>query len=189
MKASENPFRSAEIAKLRYRISTADRKVILDALRSGSGSFAIVGPEGTGKTTLLEELHARIDAEAHPAEWHRLCESSSRPERAAVVTRLCRTAHTGRIHFLDGGEVLGPIDWLRLRLAARRGLRLVATLHRNRGFKVLHETRPDWSVARSLLNELASDDELVAIARNAFEQYRGNVREVFRACYWACARR
>ena len=74
-------------------------------------------------------------------------------------------------------------------LSRRRGFRIMATLHRERGLPVLHNHPTDWPLVRELVAGLAGSayhEELEIVAREAFTTYGGNVREVFRACYFFC---
>lgn len=188
MKASENPFRSVEVAKLRYRIGAPELQSMAMRAIDADTACAILGPEGTGKTTLLEDLGEQLNRIGKSIVWHRLTNQSSNSERRAVVKRLIE-ARSDSIQLLDGGEVLGTRAWWLIRKATRRNLRLIATLHRNRGLSILHGTEPNWDVARDLVHKLHQTDDILATARGAFEASGGNVREVFRACYWACARK
>lgn len=188
MKASENPFRSAEIAKLRYRITEPALQSMAAELIESERPCAIIGPQGTGKTTLLEDLAAQIKISGHPLAWHRLTHTSTKLERKAVLDRLFQSS-ANLIHMLDGGEVLSPFQWWQIRQRGRSGLRLITTLHRNRGLRILHETTPDWELTHEFVKDLYQDDHLSQVAQSAFQSNQGNVREVFRACYWACARK
>lgn len=187
MKASENPFRSAAIAELRYRIAPEDLLALAQNAVDTDKHCCILGPEGTGKTTLLEDLDQQLIEMGHETEWIRLNNDSSRAKRNEAMARLAGAAKSGKIVLLDGGEVLKLLQWWKIRRLGRSGLKVVATLHRNRGLFVLHRTTPDWSVAKSMVRTL-SNRELEDVAAEAFKESRGNVREVFRACYWACAR-
>lgn len=51
---------------------------------------------------------------------------------------------------------------------------------------VLHETTPDWSLAKEFVQQLAAshaNKDLIAEAKRAFDKNKGNMREVFRSCY------
>lgn len=187
MKASENPFRSEEVAKLRYCIGAERFSALARRVLTMEEPHCIVGPEGTGKTTLLEDTHDHLNSMGHDVEWIRLTNDSPRKARKAVVKRLLHPS-TDRLYFFDGGEVLTGLDWWRIRRAGRCGLKLIATLHKNRALGILHKTAPDWSITKELVAKLHQDEHIEKTARKAFRENGGNVREVFRACYWTCAK-
>lgn len=189
MRAHENPFRSSEIAKLRYRMPVEQQGVLLRTLLGRPGCQAIVGVPGTGKTTLMEDLAMR-QQEWHP-EAPRIRIGLNRESPSADRWRALRTisrAPSGAVVYFDGAEVL---DRLRLRWLARAvrrgGLYGLVSLHRRRGgIPVLWETAPDAAVMEVLVARLVAgdpDEKLQAVAREAFRENGGNLREVFGACY------
>lgn len=186
MKASENPFRSSEIDRIAYRFSSGSLPQLLRRLvHSDTRLWCLIGPEGTGKTTLLENI-----AEALPADTairvRYLNEDSSPGEKRAVL-REAKEAGPGTVLLLDGGEVLSRIQWWVLKKSIRKNrLRLVATVHRNPGLAVLHRTGTGWNQVDALVREQAGrhfNGTLASLAHAAFRESHGNVREVFRRCY------
>ncbi len=123
--------------------------------------------------------------------WIRLSLESSQTERAQAIACLNQLGPQDCALF-DGGEVLNVWQWWRLKRHLKKGQgHLIASLHRRRGCKVLYRTRPDWPLAKRLVRTLAGQalgTELLPVARKSFLANRGNMREVFRACYWACAK-
>jgi len=187
MKAAENPFRSSEIAKLRYRIPEEQLRYL--AGKAASFRFrqcSLIGPEGSGKTTLLEDMEVPLRELGLRTFWIRLQEDMSRTALAAELESLDRPG-AGSVCLFDGAEVLSWWRWLRVRRqAGRRGLHLIATLHRRRGLPVLRYLRTDWPMALKLVKTLAGPymtTGLEEVATRAFVENRGNLREVFAACY------
>lgn len=191
MKARENPFRSDALAKLRYRLPEDALERLADRVQHGTCFSEITGPEGTGKTTLMEDLRARLQSRGCPTVWLRLTRDSSPGERRTAVRNLKRM-DPEIIALFDGGEVLGRLNWIRLRHFLRRqSIRGVATLHRTRGLPLLHQTTQNLEVAESLVEELVGPEAfrpLRPTVRETFTAHQGNLREVFRACYWVCAK-
>lgn len=190
VRADENPFRASALARLRYRMSGTAADGVVTRLRAVSWRGCIRGPEGTGKTTLLEDLEARLRDAGLAIRWARLTLESSRAERAAAMAD-ATALRPGECLLFDGGEVLGWWGWHRLIHAARRsGGSLVATTHRRCALPTVFTTRTDEALALALARELAGahwGPALEAAARTAFRASGGNVREVFRAAYWHCA--
>lgn len=189
MKANENPFRSSNVERIRYGLA---RKA-LDKLTISAIDLrwcSLLGPHGTGKTTLLEDLEPLLEERGKTI--HRVClnRDSTRQERDAALEGL-RELHTGSICLFDGAEALSRWRQHRLRCnAQKQGFGLIATLHRKSRLPVLYRTETDWKVAEKLVRRLSQDhcsQELITVAQLAFKQNGGNVREVFRACYWQLA--
>lgn len=190
MKAENNPFRSVAVDSLRFRLGPAEQRQILERLRLNDWRGCIVGPEGTGKTTLLEDLEAPIRASGVTVEWIRLNLDSDAKERRAAMHRVTRMG-AGECCLFDGGEVLGWMGWRRLIGAvAKSGSGLVATVHRRCPLPAVFRTEANLNRTLSLAKKLAKEHwtaEMEAVAETAFRESRGNAREVFRACYWHCA--
>lgn len=191
MKAAENPFRSSAIAKIRYRMSEVELAEL--AARAASAPFrqcCLLGPEGSGKTTLMEDLEPFLQAMGFEPRWISLQEEATRSERREALRRLGRYGPAD-VCLLDGGEVLTWWQWRQVGiLARRRRFHLIATLHRERGLPVLRTHDTSWPLARELVKDLAGPEfslELEAAARQSYEATAGNLREVFRACYLFCA--
>ena len=60
MHARDNPFSTARLQHIRYRFQAGSWDGFLEDLKQRRYRGAIVGPEGTGKTTLLEDLEPRL---------------------------------------------------------------------------------------------------------------------------------
>ena len=117
-------------------------------------------------------------------------QDASRDARRGAVNRLGEL-QASDICLFDGAEVLSRWQQFRLRRMARKqGFALIATLHRTNPLPVLHQTLADWQLAESLVRRLSDQHcstQLIQQAQLAFQQSGGNVREVFRACYWHLA--
>ncbi|MFP4351899.1 MAG: hypothetical protein ACLFSZ_00665 [Puniceicoccaceae bacterium] len=179
-KARENPFRSERVAEFRYRIDPERlagwRRTIRE---SRTSRLAIVGPEGTGKTVLLEDLAAGFGA----ADWIRIHLDDPLARRIALARKLYGS--DPKPLFVDGLEALPP--WLTGCPARLLRPRVVATLHRpRRAFGVLFETSFDAGAVLAMIEYLKGAPVPPAgrgrILRLAGE-HGGNVREVLRQLY------
>lgn len=190
MKANVNPFRSRRVEQIRYALPEACLDAIADDALQQRCS-CLLGPKGTGKTTLLEDLEPRLQARGHTTQWIRLHLDSPRADRRAA-TQLLNQLPRHAICLFDGAEILNQLQWLQVRRAARkRGFHLIATLHKPRGVPILRHTSPSWSLAEKFVRQLAgahSSEELVNHAKDSFDLNHGNMREVFRSCYLSLAK-
>jgi hypothetical protein len=159
--ASANPFRSSRILAFRYRFLESDWDGLLAQLEAMGMRGAIVGPEGTGKTTLLEDLGERLQRSGR------------------------------RILLLDGADPLSRREWRDvLRRASGEG-GLVVTAHREGFLPTLLRTRTTPEIldaavvsasGRGCASFGVSPEEL-------WTRHGGNVRTAIRELYDICAGR
>jgi hypothetical protein len=178
---ADNPFASHRVEALPYRhrgSSLADLERRLTAL---GGRAAVVGPKGSGKTTLTGELATRCNGNAVHVAIPAACPHPWRVVREQLPRRLSR----GRAVFVDGAEQLGPVGWRRLLLATRHATSLVVTLHLPGRLPTLTECRTDPALLRELVRELAPDDAPLIEPHldELHRRHRGNLRECFRELY------
>jgi len=130
---------------------------LLDRFEKQS-ALAVIGPHGTGKTTLLHFLLARFQAARPEANFdavdHVRLNSSSKPIGLVAAARWV----AGRtLIVIDGFEQLPMASRLAIvaRLKCRRGsARLLVTAHRRQWFvPTFYRTRWDTQIVRSLTTE------------------------------------
>ena len=125
--AHRNPFRVAKTDALSYRPPGGGWDEMLARLEAMGWRGAVVGPHGSGKSTLIRSLVPRLAGRGFAVHTARLTEATPCLD-ATWWTRLRRVG--GRaIAVVDGAERLGPITWRRLRYRARRAAGLVITVH------------------------------------------------------------
>ncbi|MGB7348107.1 MAG: hypothetical protein WBD20_28030 [Pirellulaceae bacterium] len=154
---------------------------------SQSRRSAIVGPHGTGKSTLLESMRDVLHETYRHIQWVQL--RSSRivtSQQAGDHAPLRTTASNNRqlafealqrlrvldakdpkanaLLLIDGFEQLSWLDrWKLTRVAQRYGLHLLVTSHRRvRSFATVHCTGVDTATIRQLTIDLASSGSQLA---------------------------
>jgi GTPase SAR1 family protein len=145
---------------------------------------AIVGPKGSGKTTLQQQLARQLEATDRPTRWLRL-----RPEQkqlhSQLIHQLLLRLGANETLLIDGAEQLGPIRWRRLWRTVRRCEGLIVTTHRPQYLPTLVHCRTTPELFASLVDELAGD--LATPWRPAlpglFARHQGNLRDCFRELY------
>ncbi len=123
---------------------------------------AIVGPHGTGKSTLLSNLQPYLEKKFRCIEWLRLANDPS-ATRCAVRDYLHRLRGLMPLRksclVIDGYEQLSWLQRLRLkRLATSKRCGVVITSHADQsGFVTIHRTAWNDQVAERLTAEKLSD--------------------------------
>lgn len=182
MKARDNPLRSARIESLRYLLPEGEKAALLEEARHHPGVSALVGPHGTGKTVLLEDLRTLAESKGRRTAWTGFNHASTAGDIRESLRGLAGSQPD--FLFIDGGEVLGLAGLHRLR-SRFRGLAVITTLHRPRaGVRTLFRTRVDPEVFVNLTGRLLGrsappPEDLHALLR----RHRGNMREAFLDLY------
>jgi energy-coupling factor transporter ATP-binding protein EcfA2 len=181
-----NPFCTSAIrpGALPYRFfgGAATATSLIDRFKTQlQGCGAIVGPHGTGKSTLLATLRDGLEELFGPAVWVQAQAAQKAPWFVPARSKLL---------VIDGFEQLSFIKQLRWRLAARsKQIALLVTMHQpSRWIPTLFETATDLFAGQQLLQEMLADhpeklpafrDELAKV----WPQYAPNIREAFFALY------
>jgi hypothetical protein len=176
--AQDNPFRSERLDALTFRYPPGlDRAALLARLAALGGRAAIVGPEGSGKTTLSRDLEAGL------ADRYRIWRITQRRGDHRLARPLPRLGVEDFV-ILDGAEQLSAFGFWRLCRRTRSAGGLLVLSHRAGRLPTLIETR----TSQALL------DDLVAIltpgrpcAADWLAAHGGNIREALRGLYDAQA--
>lgn len=184
MRARDNPFATAHVHRIRYRLPDGlTWEELLARAASMNWRAAIVGPEGTGKTTLLEDFAPKLIKRGFEVVWLRLTREA--PRFAPATLRELVSLHTGQVILFDGAEQLSRWAWWRFLRLARRAGGLLITSHRPGLLPTLLEcdTTPELlaEIVADLLTEAPKDH--CAEARRLHRQHQGNLREALRELY------
>jgi energy-coupling factor transporter ATP-binding protein EcfA2 len=175
-----NPFSTSCIApsQVVYRFShgagganaqtvDAQLETLLAKLRGGRRSV-IVGPHGTGKSTLLHTFLPKLQRSFPKVSFHQL----SNDPTLGIAKRMTERFKNGKrirsellelppngLLVVDGWEQLSlPSRWRIAKSAVSRKLVLLSTCHhRLPGWTLLHETKSSPKLIRSLAGDLLSD--------------------------------
>lgn len=173
-----NPFRSERIEALAYRPTSRGRDLadVQERWEKAGRRGAVVGPHGSGKTTLVEQFGRRLG----DTRW-----MDVRPGTTPVSV--------SSVLLLDGLERL-PWWTRRSWLAACRAPGLIATLHRpGCGLPVLLRTSTTPDLLEDLVAELLGqplDGGQRGECRALFAAHRGDLRKCLETLYrrWATSR-
>jgi hypothetical protein len=184
MKARENPFRTARVLRVRYRMRDETPEDLLQRLRCLGYRGAIVGPKGTGKTTLLEDLEPPLTALGFNVKCLRL-DDRMRSFPRGFLRRFFAQVTLSDVILFDGAERLNRLAWHHFKLRSQKAGGLVITSHRPGMLRTLKEcaTTPE------LLSEIIIDllDAEPGTTRDAavalHQKHNGNLRDALREMY------
>ena len=190
MRARDNPFASDRIRQIRYRPQAGSWDDLLERLAQMNYRAALVGPEGTGKTTLLEDLGDRLASCGFTPRPLRLDEEQ--PEFEPDFLDEFFAAVTPRdLVMLDGAEQMGRLAWFRFYHRARAAGGLVITSHRPGRLPTLLECATTPALLREIVTDLLGSKRAAA-APDLCELHRrhaGNLRHALRELYDVYAER
>ena len=177
MRARDNPFAVDRVLAVRYKPQGCTWDELLARLESLRYRAGIVGPHGTGKTTLLEDLVPHLKCRGFEAEFVRL--DSTNRRLGTGQWRQVISAGSRHVLLLDGAEQLPFPAWLLLRYRARNAGGLVITTHHAGRLPTLLRTTTSDALLGEILNELGMQWD----PRQVFERHTGNLREALRELY------
>jgi GTPase SAR1 family protein len=157
---------------------------LVQRLEALSGWAQIVGPHGSGKSTLVRALQSELAARGCPTLLLELHDGERLLPRGWDRPLRGRPAATV---FVDGFEQLSRIAriWLKSK-CWYRGWNLVVTTHRPTRMATLYETRVTPQVAEQVVRTLAGEwaptverSELAVL----LERHQGNLRELLFELY------
>ena len=185
MRARENPFAVHRIHALRFRLTEDGWRELLARLHALDRRAAIVGPEGAGKTLLLEELGARLGSLGLAPRLLTLHRGERQPAPAARAALLAGLGG-GDVVLVDGADELGSLAWSSLRRATRAAGGLVVTSHRPGLLPTVWTCGTSVELLADLVRELVGRAEAEALRPRLaalFDRHRGDLRAALRALY------
>jgi hypothetical protein len=192
VRARDNPFVVQRAACLAYRLDGAAWEGLLERFTALGCRAALVGAEGHGKTTLLEELARRLRARG----WQPRQVVLRRGERQlapAERDRFLAALGPADLLLVDGAQELSPLAWRRLGHAARAAGGMLITSHREGLLPTLHVCRTTPELLAELMGELLRDAKppppgMPRVAE-LYARHRGNLRAALLEAYDWCAAR
>jgi hypothetical protein len=183
MRPRDNPFAAHRIEAIPFRFPdglTWDS--FLNRCAEAKWRGAVVGPHGSGKTALFEQLESRIRARGFTPHLVRIQAESPLAEKQALLKRV-RDLRAPDLLLLDGAEQFTTREWLTLHSAASAMAGCLITVHRTSRLPTLLETRTSPALLIELAAELTGERLTNADAAAIFKRHFGNLRECLRTLY------
>ncbi len=184
MKAKDNPFRADKVEGVPYYVQDILREDLYVRLRMLHYRAAIVGREGTGKTTLLEQI--KKDLEEQKKDIFLITLNKERPYFFwSLLKKIRQRIDRDTIILLDGADVLPFWHWKILCHLTKKAAGLIVTTHSLKLLPELIYCRTNKDVLQLVLEHLLGNEsgKAQALSRVLFDTHKGNIREVLRDLY------
>jgi energy-coupling factor transporter ATP-binding protein EcfA2 len=181
--ADRNPFatRCVRPGAIEYRFTdSASITGLLAALQQQGWRGEIVGPHGSGKSTLIQTLIPVLKEAGRDVRCFVLQAGES---RLPVISTELKSWGASTQIIVDGYEQLG--GWTRTliqRICAAQKCGLLITTHKPAGWPVLLRTSPSLEMTQAIVREIQpgeppriSDHDV----QLSYQKHGGNIREVF----------
>ncbi|MBM4002206.1 MAG: molybdopterin-guanine dinucleotide biosynthesis protein MobB [Planctomycetes bacterium] len=157
--------------------------LLIEQLARQNWNGQIVGPHGTGKSTLVQSLIPVLrDAGRDVVTIVRHA-----VEKEPVLTPILSELNARRQLVIDGFEQYSCWDRWRIRRACRRaGAGLIVSTHRDMGLPMLFETRIDIALAKSIIRQLLAGQPIWipdCDIESAWARHGPNLRETLFELY------
>ena len=183
MRPRDNPFATDRIEALSFRLPVGlTWEAFLDRCAAAKWRGAVVGPQGSGKTTLFEQLMPKVRERGFVPYLCRIRADSTMAEKQTLLT-LVRSLRAPDLLLIDGAEQLTTREWLTVHSAAGAAAGCLITVHRTGRLPTLLETKTSPALLVELAAELAGDRLTNAEAALLFKRHSGNLRECLRTLY------
>ncbi len=184
MRARDNPFAVERIQTIRYRPLNTTFDRILVRLHELNYRAAIIGPEGSGKTVLLEDLQQILRQKGLRANLTFVNDTScfDSPACRRLLSKLTRDT----LLLLDGADLIRRADWSLLkRHTITHAYGLVVTSHQRGLLPTLIECSTTPALLKDMVSDLLPPGRTIPAESldNLYQRHQGNLRACLRELY------
>lgn len=188
MKAKDNPYRVERIHSLPFLFTDQDFAQFYQVVKDHNFRGAIVGPHGSGKTTLVENLIKEFQSRRIPVTHCRL-QDDGKSANESRLRKWIDQASFSSILILDSAGLLGWWRWRSLFKESAKYKGLIITTHHPGRLITLIKTKPTFETLLSVIAHLELiDPPSKSYLIDLFKKHRGNIRECLRELYDEFAR-
>jgi hypothetical protein len=178
--ASENPFAKDRLERLPFRFPDGDTwDALLSRLAAQRWRGAIVGPQGSGKTALLQQLIPHLEAKEFRPRIFTFRPEHTLAERQATLNEITLMKAPDFL-LVDGADQLSTRQWLSVTNTGATCAGLVITQNRGGRLPTVHSCEPNAAVLDAIVVELTEAWLPDGEAGRLLARYNGNVRECLR---------
>ena len=181
LRAKDNPFAVDRIRQICYEPAAESWQSLLARLAAMDYRGAIVGPCGSGKTTLCEDLQTRLQKQGLKTQY--LFFSMDIHTTWREIQRVL--ARHFDVMLVDGADHMAWLTWRALKRRVFREKRgLVVTTHQPGLLGTWYECRTSPALLERIVSRLAPDD-FIPYARilESYDRCQGNIRQALRELY------
>ena len=178
--AKNNPFATDRVLQIRYMPQTCTWDELLVRLESMHYRAAIIGADGTGKTTLIEDIRRRLTEQG--LSCRSIFVTMDIPVPPGKINEIL-DGDPFSILLIDGADHLKRFVWhLIKRKINRMNAGLVITSHRPNMLPTLIECSTTPKLLKEIVAGLSgqTDDKLT---ENLYRKHKGNIRDALRELY------
>ncbi len=181
LRAKDNPFAVDRIRKIRYEPPEESWQSLLDRLAAMHYRGAIVGPCGSGKTTLCEDLQTRLQQRG--MQTQHLFFSMDIHMTWRDIQRMLALPFD--VILVDGADHMSWLTWQHLKsrvFSEERGL--IVTIHQPGLLPTWHTCQTSPGVLERIVTRLVPD-QIIPYAHilESYDHCQGNIRESLREFY------
>jgi hypothetical protein len=184
MRARDNPFSVDRVGAVRYRPIHGTVDEILARLEPLNHRAAIIGPQGSGKTMLLEQLQQALERRGQRTKLVFVNDTS--PLTPAQCHQFLSDLSPQELVLLDGADVIRRSSWLLFRRhTVRHAAGLLITSHRPGLLPTLVECSTTPALLQQIVADLTPPDRPIspALLADLYTCHNGNLRACLRDLY------
>ena len=178
--AKNNPFATDRVLQIRYMPQTCTWDELLARLKAMHYRAAIVGTDGTGKTTLIEDIARRLTEQG--LSCRSIFVTMDIPVPPGKINEIL-DGEGFNVLLIDGADHLKRFVWhLIKRKINRKNAGLVITSHKPHMLPTLIECSTTPALLKEIVTGLSgqTDDKLI---ENLYHKHKGNIRDALRELY------
>ncbi len=179
--AKNNPFATDRVLQTRYMPQTCTWDELLARLESMHYRAAIVGADGTGKTTLIEDIARRLTEQG--LSCRNIFVTMDIPAPSGKIKKILE-GEAFNVLLNDGADHLKRFVWHRIkRKINRMNMGLIITSHKPHMLPTLIECSTTPKLLEKIVAGLSPQTANTELVENLYRKHRGNIRNALRELY------